>query len=755
VRGIYFDPDIGAPTDGTNTLVMIDIEAIDDGDDKQHIYGFRVGNLTGAAAFTENAIDIGTGWDVGMTTASPIVLTTAAGDIDIQGEGITNTVAGGGIDITATAATPNTATTFVDIIGATPVHTTISPGTDILLAISPTIGNSTGTTVNTHLVDLTFSTPTWGNGTNVVRGVYAAPSITNATAGTNTVAVFDIAAITADDLVNLYGLRIAALTSAAALTENAIDIGAGWDAGFDSASPIVLTGALGDIDVQGEDITNTAAGGGLDFTATPAAAGTATTFYDFVTAIPAHGTTSNDVVIELSPTFGIPTVANTMTFINSVFTLPTYGNAVQNDVRLWYIDPTIGAPTAGTNNLILMEVAAIGDLDEEQNFYGIRFGAMTQEGAGGQVAEAIVVGAGFDYGLNSDSPVKGTEYMIDDGDADLCMDSDNQTHASAKAQVPNFVDETADFLMTNLFTVVLPFAGGQAGEDTDGAGTNGGGMLGSTVDITTHDFNNSGAGDDDVLCKVYDSGVTTWDDLSTTIGFTDWAANYQLQADALAEAVGDAFAIGFDEPFCEVVFNDLGTVDAGQLATYALDSGKWQYSTATDAWTDLTVFDNTDLTAQDGKRPLQRTGAITFVPPANWGLATYDLEEAYWIQWTCTAAQITQPAKTDSTNKDEPIVAIPTTDSFQAPYNMSLAEVRVTNMGPIHNAAIEFIVGNFTDGEFSAVLTWTANQWNDWFDLAAEIPCDAGDIIGIMITDDNAAGANPFWMIEFQVTYED
>lgn len=354
--------------------------------------------------------------------------------------------------------------------------------------------------------------------------------------------------------------------------------------------------------------------------------------------------------------------------------------------------------------------------------------------------------------------VKLDSIIVDDGDADLTVDSADQTNAAATATIPDFADATADFLMTNLFTVILPFNGGLAGEDTDAAGTNGGGMVGSTVDVTTHDFNNSGAGADDVLCKVYDLTSTTWDDLSTSALLSagaDWTANYQLLPDADAEETGDAFAVGFDEQFCEVVFNDLAT-GTGALATWGGNGGKWQYSDGAASWADLTVYDNTDSVAQDGLQALARTGAITFVPPSDWIVRTIDGEEAYWVQYVLTGAQLTQTPLIDSTNKDEPIVGIPTTDSFTTPYKMSLAEVRVTNMNPtVHNQAIEFIVGNFTDGVFSAVCTWTASQYSDWFDLAAEIACDPGDLIGIMITDDNAAGANPVWAVEFTVTYED
>jgi len=227
--------------------------------------------------------------------------------------------------------------------------------------------------------------------------------------------------------VSLYGIRFGALTGTGS-TENAIDIGAGWDAGIDSASPIVLTSASGDIDVQGEDITNSVAGGGLDFAATAAAAGTGTDFYSFEATIAAHLTnTPDDVIIEISPTLGIPTVANTVHFIESIFTTPDYATAVASDLTLWHIDPTIGNPTAGTNSLTIIDIAAIGDLDEQQNFYGIRFGNMTQEGT--QVAEAFIVGTGFDAGLNTESPIilENDEILNNAADGVVTITGDDET----------------------------------------------------------------------------------------------------------------------------------------------------------------------------------------------------------------------------------------------------------------------------------------------------------------------------------------
>lgn len=334
------------------------------------------------------------------------------------------------------------------------------------------------------------------------------------------------------------------------------------------------------------------------------------------------------------------------------------------------------------------------------------------------------------------------------------------TNAAAAAArtytIPDSGDTASEFLMTDKTRTYFTISIGVAGEDTDGAGTNGAGMAGGAPNLTTNQFANSTG---TVYVKCYDNGTTTWDDLSTSALLTagaDWAINYQLQPDADAEEAGDAFAIGFTTQFCEVCFNDLAT-NNGTLATYGGDCGKWQYSTGAGTWSDLTVYDGTDSTAQDGKRTLQRTGAVSFAPPSDWATATYDGQTAYWIKWVVTAAQLTQSAVIDDTNKDEPFVVIPNTDTFKAPYKCSIIRARVTNMNAtLHNQSIKFVIGNFTTGTFTAEQTWTASQANDSFDLSSTpLTASQGDLIGICITDDGGAGSNPSVVLELEASYKD
>jgi len=870
LRGIYLAPTVGAATNGTNTIALVDVAAIT-GDAQVSLYGLRFGAMTGTGA-TENAIEIGAGWDIGLNSASSIdvqasvilandeaianasdgvvtitsddatgaqvtivgadhnttsdavilldadaggdaadswfiksvangnnfsltndstellTLTTAGAlqidsDITIDGGDIQNTTAGSGIDIQPTMAASGSNSVVLSMTATQATHAAGTP-TDIFLDFNPTFGiNTVNTTVN--LADLTFTTPAWATGgaTSTIRGLYFAPTIGNASAGTNTVALFDVAAITGDDSVAIYGMRLGAMTAGAGV-EYGISIGTGWDRAIDLASPFVSSSTLSAEDLASTDdadvndtmtvgdlvideavgtlaftaatsatISTGTAGVGLVVDALDAAAGSNMTYASITGSVPVHASgTPTSIFFDISPTVAIPTVTNTVNLVDLTFTTPIYATGgATSTYRGIYFAPTIGAATNGTNALALIDVAAITG-DDTVSTYGVRAGAMTGTAA---VEDFISIGAGWDHAIDAASPVKADTFIVDDGSEDVIVDSDNQTATLPTINIPDFVDVTADFLVTNTFTTTLPFAGGLRGEDTDGAGTNGGGLVGGAPDITTHTYTNA---TDDVFVLVYDVGTTTWDALATSALLTagaDWAANYQLLPDADAEEAGDAFAVGFATKFCEVVFDDLATA-AGALATWGGDGAKWQYSTGAGTWSDLTVFDNTDLTAYDGLRSLQRTGAITFVPPADWVTATYDGQAAYWVKYVITAAQLTQTPLIDGTNHDEPFIAIPNADTFSAPFKLEITKVRVTNMhATVHDQAIVFIVGNFTDMVFSAAQTWTASQLNDKFTLGTAIAADPGDLIGICVTNDTGSTNNPIWAVEFEVTYED
>jgi hypothetical protein len=86
------------------------------------------------------------------------------------------------------------------------------------------------------------------NGTDTFRGIYLNYTNANHTSTGNTVALIDTAAITGDANSNLYGLRIGALTGtagAAGEVEDAIIIGAGWDADIAKSAGVLTIGGTG------------------------------------------------------------------------------------------------------------------------------------------------------------------------------------------------------------------------------------------------------------------------------------------------------------------------------------------------------------------------------------------------------------------------------------------------------------------------------------------------------------------------------
>jgi len=347
-----------------------------------------------------------------------------------------------------------------------------------------------------------------------------------------------------------------------------------------------------------------------------------------------------------------------------------------------------------------------------------------------------------------------TTLTMEDNSGDTITNINVATQSGARTYTIPDAGASADFLMTDSYKTWWSFAVGLAGEDTDGLFTNSGGMAGGVPDSTTNQYNDGGG---TVYVKVYDLTSTTWDDLSTSAllsGGVDWTNNYQLLPDADAEEAGDAFAIGFDSKFCEFGFNDLAS-GAGALATWGGDGGKWQYSTGADTWSDITtIFDNTDSVAQDGLQSLTRVGTISFAPPSDWVMATYDGQEAYWVQYVLTGAQLTQTPLIDSVAKDEPFIIVAGSDSFSAPFKATIGKIRMTDMGDtVHDQAIQFVVGNFTTGVFTEEFTWTASQYNDTFTPSTPLAVAADDVIGICITDDGGSTVNPVIYAEFEATY--
>jgi hypothetical protein len=196
----------------------------------------------------------------------------------------------------------------------------------------------------------------------------------------------------------------------------------------------------------------------------------------------------------------------------------------------------------------------------------------------------------------------------------------------------------------------------------------------SDIDADLNQYND---GSGTVVVKAYDVSDTVNGpavDLASADDLDAFTAAYQLLPDAASEAVGDGFIIMHVKQFSSIQFDDLST-GSGSVATWGGDGGKYQYSTGDGTWSDLTVTDGTDADAGDGLRTLQQAGSILFTIPEDWASVTIDGDTGYAIRYYITAAQLTQTALIDTTNKDEPFV------------------VNVDQMGPDIRALIKASMG--------------------------------------------------------------
>ena len=268
--------------------------------------------------------------------------------------------------------------------------------------------------------------------------------------------------------------------------------------------------------------------------------------------------------------------------------------------------------------------------------------------------------------------------------------------------------------------------------DGDGAETNGGGII---DDVTLTEAAAA-------YCKCYDKGTTTYANLSASSDLTGWTADYQLTADAASEAADDAVYFGAAVAFPELAL-DLDTV-----ATYDDDAGLWEYWDGS-AWSTLTVHDNTDTTAQDGLRPFQRSGAVHWLPPADWEAVAVDSQTAFWVRWRVTAAEVTQTPLTDS--KEHELVT--PEDGIKSPFDGTITDLRASDAsGTVHtDSDVIFFLMNFTTGDCTAALTWAQDKWSDaWSGLSLAIA--AGDELGIVVTQEDGSNPIAYAMIEMIVT---
>lgn len=270
--------------------------------------------------------------------------------------------------------------------------------------------------------------------------------------------------------------------------------------------------------------------------------------------------------------------------------------------------------------------------------------------------------------------------------------------------------------------------------DGDGAGTNGGGMVG-TLARNEIALTEAAA----AYCKAYDAANVAFGNLATSGALVGYGSNYQLFSDAVVD--GDAICFGASVPFCEIVVS----VDAaGTPATYdAASVVAWTINGLTGATLTI-VHDNTDADDQSGGRPFQRDGAIDFIPPAAWELSTIGGQSAYWICAaiaTGKAANMTQVPISDAV---EHSIVTPV-DGLTVPVDCYITAARAwTEAATVPTATdVKFVIMNFTTGVVSNELTWAQDKGTDsWTGITGTgtgslMTCAAGDVIGILITQED------------------
>lgn len=268
------------------------------------------------------------------------------------------------------------------------------------------------------------------------------------------------------------------------------------------------------------------------------------------------------------------------------------------------------------------------------------------------------------------------------------------------------------------------------GEWLDSGDFTNGGLAGleETLDLTT-------AESAVTTVKVYDASATTFYNLEDA-GAGDHV-QYQMfpnNWEGAATHAEDYVAFGHSVPFCQM------WTDNATAGVHTGDSCDWWYSTGTSTWSQLTVnYDHTDSNNQSGARPFSRDGATNWVPPANWALGTVDGVEKYWIMCACVTAGNMGTAPI--TNSVRHYFCTPTHGSVM-PTAGNIYAVRATNgNAAVHtNVDVKCVLMNFTKGTYSLEMTWLqdmrAMRWTTTALKAgsAGVDCDAGDVVGILVT---------------------
>ena len=223
------------------------------------------------------------------------------------------------------------------------------------------------------------------------------------------------------------------------------------------------------------------------------------------------------------------------------------------------------------------------------------------------------------------------------------------------------------------------------------------------------------------FCKVQDG--TAYLNLAVSGGGGGYAANYQLFPGT--EVIGDAAYFGKATPFGAIYMDMSATV-----GIYNGDAITWEYYNGT-TWDTLTLlWDVTDTTANDGKRPFQGDGYILFSAPTDWASTTVDTQAAYWIRARVSAAEITTaPLTNDVEHKTFAFDA-----GTKVPYAGTASRARFEfETASATNNDTKLILVNGTSGAASAIKTLAGGKIDIAVtDFALTVAKD--DVIGFFIT---------------------
>ena len=273
--------------------------------------------------------------------------------------------------------------------------------------------------------------------------------------------------------------------------------------------------------------------------------------------------------------------------------------------------------------------------------------------------------------------------------------------------------------------------GGLATVDTDGAQTNGAGMMG---DISTTEA----AANYALTYSVTDVAFKVLS-LSSTHTET-FGANYQPWPNT-AEA-GDYVAFGHTVPFAEIAFDLSATV-----ADYTGGEVAWEYWDGA-AWAALTLaIDNTHASTKDGTKSFTRDGAVAFVPPSDWASSSLNSTTAYWVRCVVVTDMTTKPVFASKEH-----LFVRPVDGFICPVTGTITTIRIVDQttGTLHTAAdVKLVLVDITTGATSGELTFAQDKRQDSF--AVSMAVTRGDSLALLVTQEDGTNEITNPLVELSV----